>query len=119
MVIPSKKTNVYSVGSTYDWENLNNKVSEKGIKKLKKKIENILKCKYEIIEKQAGIRPATKDRRPFVGFHPNNNKIGIINGLGSKGISLAPYCTKVLIDNIQNHKNINREINIKRYISLY
>ena len=86
---------------------------------LKKKIENILKCKYEIIEKQAGIRPATKDRRPFVGFHPNNNKIGIINGLGSKGISLAPYCTKVLIDNIQNHKNINREINIKRYISLY
>ena len=119
LIIPTKKPNEYSVGSTYDWENLNNKVSEKGIKNLKKKIENILKCKYEIIEKQAGIRPATKDRRPFVGFHPNNNKIGIINGLGSKGISLAPYCTKVLIDNIQNHKNINREINIKRYISLY
>ena len=75
--------------------------------------------KYKIIEKKAGIRPATKDRRPFVGFHPSNKKIGIINGLGSKGISLAPYCTKILIDNIFNNKNINKEINIKRYISLY
>ena len=119
LIIPNKKNNKYSVGSTYDWKSLNNKVSEKGIKKLKQKIENILKCEYKIIEKQAGIRPATKDRRPFVGFHPNDNKIGIINGLGSKGISLAPYCTKILIENIQNKKNINREINIKRYISLY
>lgn len=119
LIIPNKKNNIYSVGSTYDWKNLNNKVSENGIKKLKNKIKNILNCEYKIIEKQAGIRPATKDRRPFVGFHPHNKKIGIINGLGSKGISLAPYCTKILIDNIQNNKNINREINIKRYISLY
>ncbi len=118
LIIPNEN-NIYSVGSTYDWKILNDKVSETGINKLKNKIEKILNCKYKIIEKKAGIRPATKDRRPFVGFHPSNKKIGIINGLGSKGISLAPYCTKILIDNIFNNKNINKEINIKRYISLY
>ena len=119
LIIPNKNKNIYSVGSTYNWKILNDKVSETGINKLKNKIEKILNCNYKIIKKQAGIRPATKDRRPFIGFHPSNKKIGIINGLGSKGISLAPYCTKILIDNIQNNKNINREINIKRYISLY
>ena len=86
---------------------------------LKKKIDKILNFWYKIVSKRCGIRPASKDRRPFIGFHPEYKNIGIINGLGSKGISLAPYCAKNLVENILENKMIDNEINIKRYISLY
>ena len=36
--------------------------------------------------------------------------------LGSKGISQAPYCSDKLFNYIENNKEIDKEINIKRFI---
>jgi len=118
LIIPTNK-NLYKIGSTYEWNDFENKNTIKGINELKNKISAILDSKYNIINKKFGIRPASKDRRAFVGFHPQYKNIGIINGLGSKGVSLAPYCAENLLENILKNKLIDNEINIKRYISLY
>ena len=64
-----------------------------------------------------GIRSTTKDRRPIVGKHSRIKNLYIINGLGSKGISQAPYCSDKLFNYIENNKEINKEINIKRFIT--
>ena len=51
----------------------------------------------------------------MIGRHPKIDNLYIINGLGSKGVSQAPYCSKQLFDYIENRNKINREINIKRF----
>jgi hypothetical protein len=40
-----------------------------------------------------------------------------LNGLGSKGISLAPFCSKELFNSIEQKNKINVKINVKRYNS--
>ena len=100
------------VGSTYKKERNNN-----GLQELIDKLSKLLKKKYTIIDEKSGVRPATKDRRPFVGKHRFFKNLYILNGLGSKGISLAPFCSKELFNNIEKNIDINKEINIKRYNS--
>jgi len=39
----------------------------------------------------AAERPANMERRPFVGLHPLHPSVGVFNGMGTKGCSLAPY----------------------------
>ena len=100
-----------NVGSTYKKDNNN------GLQELIDKLSKLLKKKYIIIDEKNGVRPATRDRRPFVGKHHFFNNLYILNGLGSKGVSLAPYCSKELFNNIEKNIDINKEININRYNS--
>jgi len=55
---------------------------------------------YEIIDHLAGIRPATKYRRPLVGEHPTIKGLYLLNGLGTKGISIAPWFSHQVIEAI-------------------
>jgi glycine/D-amino acid oxidase-like deaminating enzyme len=55
-----------------------------------------LKVPFKIIDHKASVRPANIERRPFVGFHPTLKNIGILNGMGTKGCSLAPIFCKAI-----------------------
>ena len=99
-------------GSTYD-----NGYTNKGYSHLKKRIKKVINKEFKIIKSYFGIRPASKDRRPIVGKHEVINNLYLINGLGSKGVSQSPYCSKELSDYIENNKKINEEINIDRFKS--
>lgn len=46
----------------------------------------------------SGIRPTVFDRRPLVGQHPWKPGLWICNGMGTKGASLAPYCSKLMVE---------------------
>ncbi|HNC64044.1 MAG TPA: FAD-dependent oxidoreductase, partial [Chitinophagales bacterium] len=74
------------------------------------------KCKYEVIDEKAGIRPTIKDRRPVLGAHPEHKNMYVYNGMGTKGISLAPYFSNELILHITENKEIDKEIGIQRFI---
>ena len=41
----------------------------------------------------------------------------IINAMGSKGVSEAPYCAKNYLISVNNNENIDDEINIDRFRS--
>ena len=97
-------------GSTYD-----NGYTNKGTSYLKKKIKKIINNEFKSLKSYFGIRPASRDRRPLVGKHDVINNLYLINGLGSKGVSQSPYCSKELFDYIENNKKINEEINIDRF----
>ncbi len=63
----------------------------------------------------AAIRPATLERRPFIGFHPRHPQIAIFNGMGTKGCSLAPYFAKQLVDHLTNKNELSPEVNVDRF----
>ena len=107
------------VGATYDRKNLNNKVTSKGKKILEDKLQKLVKISYNVTGQKAGIRPASKDRRPYLGFHPTIKTLAIFNGLGSKGVSLAPFFANKMTRYLVFNEEIDREVNIFRYYQLY
>jgi glycine/D-amino acid oxidase-like deaminating enzyme len=111
--------NKYRLGATYTWDELDNIPTETGKSNLTEKYHKLMKPPMEILSHQAGVRPATKDRRPFIGMHPAFENVGIFNGLGSKGVSLAPYFAKQFVDFLVYQKELHPEVNINRFASLY
>ena len=117
-VIPLEN-NKFRLGATYKWDILDDVVTEEGATILTEKYQKLMKPKMRILSQQAGVRPATKDRRPFLGMHPTVENIGIFNGFGSKGVSLAPFFGKQFVDFLVYQKELHPEVNINRFASLY
>jgi len=106
---------VCKVGSTYDWENLKKSPTEEGKREIMTRLKVFFKPEYKILDHVAGIRPATLDRRPFIGTHPIAKNIVIFNGLGTKGVTLAPYYANQLLNHLETGSTLDREVNIERY----
>jgi len=108
------KDDLYWIGSTYDWEVPHDQPTEEAKQLLIFKLKKILRVPFEVMEHQAAIRPTTFDRRPLIGLHTENNLLGIVNGMGTKGASLAPYFTKMFVDFLIENKSILEETDIQR-----
>ncbi|MCY1381685.1 tRNA 5-methylaminomethyl-2-thiouridine biosynthesis bifunctional protein MnmC [compost metagenome] len=107
------------LGATYSWHELDFEPTLKGREELIQAAEMILKKPFTFTGQQAGVRPATKDRRPFLGKHPQHNRLWIFNGLGTKGVSLAPWFAVQLVRNMLHDELIHPEANIERFYALY
>lgn len=109
----------FKVGSTFNWEDLTELPSEEGRLQLVTSLEKLISLPYKIIDQYAAVRPANKDRRPFIGFHPANNSAGIFNGLGTKGAMLAPWFARHFAKHLIYNDPLLPEVNIDRYKKLY
>lgn len=109
----------WRVGATYSHNDHEPGVTEGGRQILVTQLEALVDGPVEITEQQWGVRPTTPDRRPLLGRHPEHGRLWVFNGLGTKGVSLAPYFSKVLIDGIENGRPLNKDVDIERYKSLY
>lgn len=106
---------MFNVGSTFQWNDLDETVSPEGMQALKKKFEKTCSLSYEIVDRKAGIRPTVKDRRPFLGASPKSNKVFVFNGMGTKGISLSPYFANHLVNHLEKGETLNKEVDIRRF----
>jgi glycine/D-amino acid oxidase-like deaminating enzyme len=102
------------VGSTYDNHDMTLENTEKGINTLKEKLAKLYSEKFEVLRAYAGIRPATFDRKPFIGMLKDQQQIGIFNGLGTKGVSLAPHFSKVFVRHLEEGTPLPDEVSIDR-----
>lgn len=108
------KNGYHTVGSTYDHTNLSFEPQSSGISNLKQRLSKLFAGPYRIIDKRAGIRPATFDRKPFIGLHPKKETLGIFNGFGTKGVSLTPYFAKKFVDFLEGKGKIETEADVQR-----
>ncbi|MFY0651599.1 MAG: FAD-dependent oxidoreductase [Cyclobacteriaceae bacterium] len=106
------------VGSTYNWREIDDLPTKEGQEEIEEKLQKIYKGSYSVESAAAGIRPATKDRRPFIGLEPENENVGIFNGFGSKGVSLIPYYAKMFVKYLEGKGDLDSEVNVYRYFSL-
>lgn len=116
-VLPVDDTTI-RIGATYSWHDLDWKTTAEGRTFLESKVRDMLTIPYEIISQSAGIRPATKDRRPFIGIHPAYPSVGIFGGFGSKGVSLSPYLANQYARFLLEGEDLDPEVNIQRCLSL-
>lgn len=103
------------VGSNYHWEFDSDQPTTEFREKTEQLLKDWLKIPFTITTHQCGIRPATLERRPFVGFHPLHPSIGILNGMGTKGSSLAPFFALQLINHLLKNEPLHPEADVKRF----
>ena len=113
-IIPIGNNN-YLVGSTYAWDDFNNDPTINAKNKLLNKLDKLVLCPYRVVYQRAGIRPTVIDRRPLVGQHKSHENLYILNGLGSRGVLIAPTVANALINFIEDELPLQKEINISRF----
>lgn len=106
---------IYRVGATYTWEEIDESPTEVAQEELRYKLEKMIKVPYEVISHVAGVRPATLDRRPLLGRHPIHTNLAIFNGLGAKGVMLAPTLADKLLDHLLNGETLPNDSNLLRF----
>jgi glycine/D-amino acid oxidase-like deaminating enzyme len=109
------KEGLFWVGSNYNREYTNDQPSEAFRQQTQQWLKDFLKIPFTIEEHLAAIRPTTLERRPFVGFHPHHVQVGVFNGMGTKGVSLAPFLAKQFAENIAFNHPIMPEVDVKRH----
>ena len=107
--------NVYKVGATFNWDDKTSNPSKEGREELIEKLEKVINVPYEILSQTAGIRPTIKDRRPLVGTQPAFPNLAILNGLGTRGVMIAPTMAKALFNYLEKGEELDSEIDIKRF----
>ena len=107
--------NQYKVGATFNHSDKTPTPTENGKSELIEKLKKAINVPYKIMEQSAGIRPTTNDRMPFVGLHNKYPKLAVLNGLGTRGVMVAPTMAKNLFNLLQKGEALDIEIDIKRF----
>ena len=110
---------LFKVGATYNWEDKTNVLTQEGKQELTVRIKEILTCDFEIVAHFAGVRPTVRDRKPIVGTHSLHKNLHILNGLGTRGVMLAPSMAQDLYRYIEMGIPIDKAIDVKRYTVKY
>ncbi len=105
----------YKVGATFNWTDKTLLPTEDGKDELLEKLKKVITTDFEVVEHVAGIRPTVKDRRPLLGKHQQYKQLAILNGLGTRGVMLAPKMAKKLFDYLENDFPLDKEIAITRF----
>ncbi len=117
-IIPMEN-DLYWVGATYDWRDKEYRLTTEGREEILGKLRKIISCPFEVVSHQAGIRPTVRDRKPLVGKHPVNENMFVFNGLGTRGVSIAPQTAAHLYNYIEKGIPLEKDIDITRYATLF
>ena len=106
---------LYWAGSTYGRKYADGRPTVEGREYLEGRLRDILKLPFEVVEHRAAIRPTVKDRRPFLGRHPEYPQLALFNGLGAKGASLGPFWAKHMADFLIKNVTLEEAVDIGRF----
>lgn len=115
LMAPLMQKGLFWVGSTYQNRFTDALPSEEFRKRTEAQLKEWIKLPFTVVDHKAAIRPATVERRPFVGLHPLHPAIGILNGMGTKGTSLAPYFAYQLVQHLTHRAPLTPEADIRRF----
>ena len=118
-MVPISQEGDWRIGATYNFKDETSAVTELARIDMVDKLKNLIHFPFEIVAQDWGFRPTTPDRRPIMGRHPEFASVYIFNGMGTKGVSLAPFFSEILIHSIENGVPLNKEVDIERYKVLY
>ena len=115
-LVPVEK-GLYWVGATSDNQFEDDAPTDANRKFLEDRLAEVLTVPFEIVSHEAAVRPTSRDRRMIIGAHPEDERLFIFNGLGTKGASLAPLGSKWLLDAITKKLAVPPEVDYRRFLS--
>jgi glycine/D-amino acid oxidase-like deaminating enzyme len=109
------KDDLFWIGSSFVWKYDNVLPTSEYRARVAHVLRNWLKLPLSIEDHMASERPSSVDYKPFVGFHPFYPLVGILNGTGTKGYSLAPYFARQLADLLVSGKEVMADVSVDRF----
>ena len=110
-------TGDFKTGSTNVWQFEDDRPSPEGRKAIEKNLQRLFICQpaYEVINQQAGVRPATRDKKPFIGLHHEHSTLGIFNGFGARGSLTIPHYAERFADFLISGTSLPSAVDIQRF----
>lgn len=107
----------FRLGSTHNHHRQDNLPSTEGVQALLEGMHRVLNVPQQLtLEKcEAGVRPATSDRQPFLGTHPAHPRLHIFNGFGAHGSLTIPWCSKQMVRWLLQAHTLPEFADISRY----
>lgn len=115
LLAPMAQAGTFWTGTNYIWDFEDENPTAEFRQSAEQTLKQWLKVPFKIVDHKASVRPATVERRPFTGFHPIYQNIGILNGMGTKGCSLAPYFAHQLVEHLLHQRPLLPEVAIARF----
>lgn len=115
MNIVPLEADIYWVGSSYEWQFDHDKPTEKFRLQTSAWLKQWLRVPFRVIDHRSAVRPATIERRPFIGFHPLYKNAGLFNGMGTKGCTLAPFFAHQFSALAETGRPLHPEADIARF----
>ena len=109
-------TGSWVCGATYanDFQSL--EPTPSGREEIESYLHKTIKLPYKITGHWSGVRPTTPNRRPVLGTHPELPHLHVLNGFGTKGVLLAPYCSRIMAEGLINGNwDIPKEAQLNRF----
>ena len=108
---------LYKVGATFNHKENSLKPTKEGKMEMYQELKKIIMVPFEVIDQEVGLRPTVKDRRPLLGNLQEFENIYFFNGLGTRGLLMAPLLSQQLFEYMEFSTALPKEIDIKRFIS--
>ena len=104
-------------GASYDHHQLDESISPEAKEMLLAALPTFLAGppEFEVVAQQAGVRPTTSDRQPFIGLHPHHASLAIFNGFGSKGSLLIPWHVERFVERLLDATPLPPAMDVERY----
>jgi len=105
------------LGATFDRENVDSPITEPAKAELLAAGERLFPgLKHaKLIAHEAGVRPCTEDRQPFIGKHPKLSQLHIFNGFGAKGSVMIPWHARRFADSLLTGEALPKSCDMARY----
>jgi glycine oxidase len=99
----------FRVGSTYEWGATHAEPTKVKQDELVRQLKNLINVPFNVIRHEAGIRPATPTRRPLFVRSSKNSRVFAFNGLGTKGVLMAPMLADEIARYLKHKKPVHAE----------
>jgi len=104
----------YRVGATFAWNEVWGGPSEEARDHLLDRLQRLVEREVKVQHHWAGVRPASRDRRPILGrIGPHE---AVLNGLGSRGVLLAPWCAQHLAAHLYDGVPLDPAVDPARFV---
>jgi glycine oxidase len=107
---------LHRVGATFTWNEVWDGPTEAARDWLLEKLRKLTPVAPDVVGQWTGVRPTSADRRPILGRIAAHE--AVLNGLGSRGVLLAPWCAAHLADHLFAGQSLHPEVDVSRFVSL-
>ncbi len=114
-IAPTAEPDVFRVGASYDWATLDQVPDEGARAEIERKLQAFWRVPYTVVNHEAAVRPIIAESKPVMGVHPEHERLGYFNGLGSKGSLHGPWFTGMFARHLMAGAALPTEVDLRKF----